>query len=257
MDAKRTRSDEPHAGPGSHERSTTCGPIDIRIAADEAAIRQILELRTAIYRRVGKWRHATPMMDRFDYESGAVHIGAWSNESLVGAARVLVRPPDEEYEHDRFLAWDDVGLPPRGACVEVSRLCVRRHPHHPGTLRCLLREIAWQALISGRRYLVACATPDLLPVYLRMFGATSTGYTFVHSDLGPKSHTMLHADVPGGITGRTTAWPVWAALWAPVALRAYRANLLRPDEGPMRRAVALAHAHLACALPLGRLRWRA
>ncbi|HSK20559.1 MAG TPA: hypothetical protein VK912_15505 [Longimicrobiales bacterium] len=207
MDAKPNRVDGPHAGPGMHVFSRMCSPVAIRIAADEAAIQQLLELRTAIYRGVGKWRHVIPMVDPFDYESGAVHIGAWCNEILIGAARILVRPPGEEYEHDRFLSWDDVGLPAREACVE-------------------------------------------------MFGAISTGYTFVHSDLGPKSHTMLHADVPGGITGRTTSWPVWAALWAPVALRAHRAGLLHPGEGPMRRAVALAHAQLACALPLGRLRWR-
>ena len=239
---------------GDERRSRRPGAVVSRIARNERELREILELRTAIYGQVGKWQQATPMVDRFDHESGAVHIGAWKDDRLVGAARVLMRPAAQEYEHDRFLSWDAIGLPPREACVEVSRLCVRRDPREPGTLQCLLREIAWQGLLSGRQYLVACATRDLLPLYLRMFGATSTGHEFVHTDLGPKPHTMLFADIPAGIAGRSMSWHVWAALWAPVALRAYRAGLLAPDESPARRALGLAHARLASALPLSRCR---
>ena len=222
-----------------------------RVAANDREIDEILELRTACYRHVGKWRAQASMVDRFDREPGAIHIATWKDGVAVGAARLLVRSPEQEYEHDRFLTWDAIGLPPRETCVEVSRLCVRPKPREPGTLRSLLREIAWHSLNSGRQHLVACATRDLLPVYLRIFGATSTGHEFVHTDLGPKPHTMLYSNIPASIAGRTMPWHVWAALWAPVAVRAYRAGLLQPDAGALRRAVSIVHARVAAALPVG------
>lgn len=250
-----TISAEAHAAPLIHRRTRSRrSAVLSRVAGNAGEVREIIDLRTDLYRQVGKWSDGAPMIDRFDTEAGAVHIGAWKDDRLVGAARVLVRAPEQEYEHDRFLSWDAVGLPPREECVEISRLCIRRQSRHAGTMRSLLREIAWTCLISGRQYLVACATRELLPTYLRIFGARSTGFEFTHTDLGPKSHTMLYASVSQGIAGHTMPWHVWAALWAPVAVRGYRTRLLEPDAGPACRALKIAHARLASALPLGRFR---
>jgi hypothetical protein len=78
----------------------------------------------------------------------------------VASARLLVRAPNEEWEHDRFLKWPG-DFPQRADCIEISRLCIDREFREIVTLAGLLRVIGLQAALIGRCHLIACSTDKL------------------------------------------------------------------------------------------------
>jgi hypothetical protein len=210
-------------------------PLLVRIAAHPAERAALIALRTQIYRDVGKHDGDQEMTDTYDAD--AYLVGVWRGATPIASARVICRAPHDEWEHDRFITWND-SLPPRSDCAEVSRFCVLRAERGFMTLRLLLLGVLEAMLRSGRCSFIACCTDEQVPLYRRFVGAEFVGQTFRHDDLGPKPHHLFRCDYTRELMGgRISTWN-WLAMWpsaARLALTQYPA--LMPKLGTVRRGM--------------------
>ncbi len=181
-----------------------------RIAAHPAERAALIDLRTRVYRGVGKHQRDELMVDKFDDD--AFLVGVWLNGQAVASARVIARPADAEWEHDRFITWGD-HLPARSDCCEISRFCVERRHRSWRVIRALCHGIADAMLRSGRKHFVACCTDELVPFYTSFFGAKLCGVEFTHDDLGTKKHRLFRCDYLPGLIDVGLRSSLWLVLW--------------------------------------------
>ncbi|MDM0078794.1 GNAT family N-acyltransferase [Variovorax sp. J2P1-59] len=196
-------------------RAWTVRGLSVRLAITAEDRRQLIELRTAVYRGVGKHQADSPMEDAFD--AGAILIGVRDGDRLIACVRVLARTPGQEWEHDRFVEWG-AKYPPKEDLVEISRLCCRAHDRSWRTLQAVFHGIIRALGPVGRRYFVGCCTSELRSGYDRMFSLAFTDDAILHADLGPKLHHMFVCDYHYGLTGRGITLLVWSSLWARLGL---------------------------------------
>ena len=65
---------------------------------------------------------------------------------------------------------------------------------------------------SKRRYILGCATDELLPLY-RKLGFTITDISYAHSDLAGLKHTIILADVVSVLSGYNVNPIYWNIIW--------------------------------------------
>lgn len=202
-----------------------------RIAGHPDERAALLDLRTRVYRNVGKHLGTGAMVDEFDED--AFLVGVWLNGHAVASARVICRPPDATWEHDRFVEWSH-GLPARADCCEISRFCVDRSHRSWRVIRALCHGIAEAMLRTRRRHFVACCTDELVAFYCKFFGAKLCGVEFVHDDLGPRPHQLFRCDYLSGLHANGLSVPLWLALWPTATSRArrYHADLMPSVSAP-------------------------
>lgn len=209
---------------------------------------EIIRLRTQVYRSVGKHQTCDEMEDCFD--AGALLVGVWLGDELVASARVLCRPADVEWEHDRFVTWSEV-LPPREQCAEVSRFCITRSHRNWHTLRMLCLGIADAMVLTRQHYFLACCTRDLISFYRDFLCGVFVGTEFRHSDLGPKKHYLFFVPFMAGVRGRGISMIRWLPLWPMSTLIALRGGLVGAGRPwPLRIAVELGLTVLVKLTPL-------
>lgn len=210
-----------------------------------AGARNIVDLRTRLYRAAGKHRHDGEMQDRFD--AGAMHIFVVNAGKPVAAARVLALPAEDEWEHDRFLEWPR-NWPTRARVAEISRFLI--HPMHRTwkVTRRLCFGVALAMYQTRRDYFIACCTTELEDFYKTFFGADMTGITIQHEDLGPKSHRMFVCDYKRGLLGYGMPLIPWLSLWPRVALLGLWNDQFSERMGAVRRAYEIAKCAFGCLL---------
>ncbi len=219
------------------------GGLSARIAKSERERAELVSLRTTAYRMAGKHLGSDLMADRFD--DGAMLVGVWRGDVPIASSRVIARPPADEWEHDRFMQWESQ-WPARQHTAEISRFCITRQERNWWVVRALSYATAMALLATGRRYILACCTDELVPFYQRFYCARFTGVTIQHSDLGPKPHRVFFSDYQPGMLGSGISAVPWLALWPVPALVGLRHGALLQDATVSERALAYAR----CALGL-------
>lgn len=188
------------------------------ISKNKKDLMRIISLRTEIYQQAGKHMSDQPMTDKFD--DGAYLVGIWSNDELIGSARVICKDPNEEWEHDRFIEWDQ-RLPPRHDCCEISRFCIKTKHRNWWAIRSLCLGISEAMLRSRRHHFIACCTDEFVSFYRNFFGAKFLNSSFCHDDLGDKIHHLFTCNYCHGLAGKDVSFFHWSGLW-PTALRIAR-----------------------------------
>lgn len=189
--------------------------LTVRIADTPEEREALINLRTYLYREVGKYTLDVPMRDQFDEK--AFLIGVYEAGEPIASARVLVIDPKDEYEHDRFITWDDK-YPPREQCSEISRLCVIPRARSWRAYQAVFFGIVKVLVASRRRYFIGCCTESLVNSYNHMFTLNFPGEIFRHDDLGEKAHHMFVCDFHHVIAGASQRAVVWSSLWARLGL---------------------------------------
>ena len=113
--------------------------LRIAVASTQTEKEQLISLRTRVYRQVGKHSSPQTMTDIFDEK--ALIVGVWKNDKPIATARVLALDASEEWEHDRFIKWDD-SLPNREETAEISRFCIDYRERSYETIKALCFGIA-------------------------------------------------------------------------------------------------------------------
>lgn len=198
---------------------------------DERA--RLIELRTIIYRGVGKHAADEPMRDAFD--DGALLVGVYLDDKPVACARVICRPADAEWEHDRFVQWSD-RLPAREQCAEISRFCILRQHRNWTTLRMLCLGVAQAMLLTRQKYFIACCTDDLVSFYRDFLCGQFVGIRFRHSDLGGKAHELFVVPFHSGMLREGVNLLDWVCVWPRVAVAGLRTGLIGQEWSALRRA---------------------
>ena len=103
------------------------GGLRVAVAATAPERDAILALR---YRQVveGGWVRAEELpggLERDEHDARALQIGAWADDALVGAMRLVFPAPGERLPVEKAF---DLNIEPRGAVVEAGRLVVS-HQH--------------------------------------------------------------------------------------------------------------------------------
>lgn len=204
----------------------------VSIASTPAEKVQLISLRTKVYRQSGKHTNLKVMSDNFDEK--ALIVGVWKDGRPIATARVLALDPHDEWEHDRFINWDD-SMPDREETAEISRFCVDYRERSWITIKALCSGIAQAIINTRRRYFVACCTDELVPFYKTFFGAEFTGESIIHSDLGPKEHHMFVCDYQLGMVGVNIDFFGWLSLWPKLASTGLSNGNLLPWIPPWRR----------------------
>lgn len=197
--------------------------LRVAVAATEAERNQLIQLRTRIYQQAGKHESPQAMTDIFDQK--ALIVGVWKNSKPIATARVMALDPVEEWEHDRFISWDDL-LPSREETAEISRFCIDCKERSWTTIKALCSGIARAVAMTRRRYFLACCTEELVSFYKTFFGANFLGRSIIHSDLGTKEHFLFVCDYQPGMVGVNLKLVPWISLWAKPAQEGLRDGTL-------------------------------
>ncbi len=210
--------------------------LRIATASTDFERRQLILLRTRVYRQSGK--HTSPRTMRDDFDGRALIVGVWKDNRPIATARVLALDPSDEWEHDRFIDWV-YPLPDRRQTAEISRFCVDYRERSWITIKALCSGITQAIMDTRRRYFVACCTDELVPFYKTFFGAEFTGGSIVHSDLGTKEHHMFVCDYQLGMVGVNIDFFGWLSLWPKLASAGLRNGNLLPWIPNWRRRLFL------------------
>ena len=197
---------------------STVSAISFRLAAHPEERRALLKLRTHVYRQVGKHLRPGEMVDRFDTD--AILVGVWRGDRPIATARVLWQAPEAEWEHDRFIQWDD-RFPPRAQSCEISRFCIDRPERSWTVIRTLCHGVLEAMMRTGRPNFIACCTDELSFFYQHFFGAKFVGESFTHDDLGSKPHRMFRCAYQQGLVGRGIGTIPWLVLWPTATLKTW------------------------------------
>lgn len=194
-------------------RRTKDGIIETRLAVSWRERRELISLRTDIYRKVGKHASESMMTDRWDEKS--IIVGVYVAGVPVASARIIDCDPGDEWEHDRFISWDE-SWPDRKNCVEISRFCVHKDHRNWHVISALGTGLGYAMQRTRKRYAIACCTEDLMVFYREFFGVSFTGHQILHDDLGDKTHHMFSNDIESRMRGENIGFMRWCALWPPV-----------------------------------------
>ncbi|TXI09404.1 MAG: hypothetical protein E6Q76_05725 [Rhizobium sp.] len=226
-------------------RAEICSIVEFRPAATPEEFAAVLAMRTKAYRRAHKYTGEGPMTDRFDPR--AIIICAFIGPRPIASLRLMAHGEGEEWEHDRFIQWP-ADFPARAQCVEASRMCV--DPDFQRVAEALFTGILRRAVVVvlalKRRYVLGCATDALLPLY-RKTGCVVIPVRFTHTDLGPKAHTLILADINSRVRGNGLAFTTWLLKWSDTARWVSRIGLIK-SRGPIQKVGASVAAGVAALL---------
>ena len=92
----------------------------------------------------------------------------------------------------------------------------------------LYRFIAVTVAQSKKKWIIICATDDLIPLY-RKIGFRDVGLTYEHTQLNGLKHSVMLANVPDAMEGKTVGPIVWNIVWSDVTSYLEQYGILEPD----------------------------
>lgn len=194
----------------------------------EEEYKQVLDLRHRAYLAAGKIQSITrpqDMADQFDGRSRIV-IGKY-NGKVIASCRLAFASYEEQMEQEQYVNWPQ-DLPRRDECVEMMRLCTDPEFRGSDVITAMFQFMALTIVQSKRRWVVICATEDMLSFYQKV-GFTLTRLSYPHKKLNNKIHYILYSDVAQGMVGRGMGPIFWNIVWKGVSdyMRDYK--LIIPD----------------------------
>ncbi|MCB0363470.1 MAG: GNAT family N-acetyltransferase, partial [Bdellovibrionales bacterium] len=190
---------------------------------------RVLQLRYQAYSYAGKLKEgAKPidMADSFDSRARIV-IGKYKGE-IVASARLIFNQFEDKMEQESFVKWP-VDLPRRDEMVEIMRACTHPDFRKSNLLMSLFRFIAITVTQSRRKWIVICATDDMIDLYKKI-GFHKVGLNYLHSGLNNLKHNIMLANVPHAMEGRTVGPIAWNLIWSDVSsyLQEYEISEMDP-----------------------------
>ena len=137
---------------------------DVTHVVRRAELDEVLPLRHSVL-RPGRPSTAS----HYDADAGAVHVGAWESDEIVGCGTVFPQ------------AWD--GPPPEPLAWRLRGMAVRPDRHGQGIGRLVLTALVDAAAEAGAPVIWANARSTALPFYLRQ-GWQIAGEEFVTAATG-------------------------------------------------------------------------
>jgi predicted GNAT family N-acyltransferase len=173
---------------------------------------QVLNLRKLAYGGVGKIRNDSEVADIFDSRSRII-VGIYKGQ-VIASTRLIFNEIEDQTEHEQFVNFPAT-FPRKDEICEITRVCT--HPDFRGSdiLMGLFRFVAITVVQSGRKYILGCATKDILSLYLKL-GFEDTGLTYNHTALNNMAHTVFIGDVAKGLSGQGISPFVWNIVWRDV-----------------------------------------
>jgi hypothetical protein len=145
----------------------------------------------------------------------------------VASTRLIFNEIDDQMEHEQFVTFP-IEFPRKDEICEITRVCT--HPDFRGSdlLLGLFRFAAITVVQSGRRFVVGCATPDLLPLYTRL-GFQATPLRYKHKSLNNIEHVIFVSDISKGLAGQGVSPFIWNVVWRDVIEYVIERQLIELD----------------------------
>jgi N-acyl-L-homoserine lactone synthetase len=177
---------------------------------------QVLKLRHLAYseaKKIGSDKLPKDMSDKFDVRSRIV-VGR-KNSEIVCSARMIFCEEGDSLEQEEYVEWPET-LPRPDSVVEITRACTDPNYRGGDLLLGMFRFICRAAVQSKRRWLVICATDEMIPLYKKL-GFSVTNVHYNHKALNNTKHTVLIADVVDSLCGKNVNPFVWNVVWRDLA----------------------------------------
>jgi predicted GNAT family N-acyltransferase len=221
--------------------------IEFKYVRSEDEYQQVLELRRLAYGKAGKLTSSESVSDIYDTRSRIV-IGVYRGR-VVATTRLIYNELDDQMEHEEYVTFPN-DFPRKDEICEITRVCT--HPDFRGSevLLGLFRYVAITVIQSKRKYILGCATTELLPLYEKL-GFRTIGMSYKHAALNNIEHHIIMGDVAAGLSGKGVNPIVWNVVWRDVVDYVTNREILEFD--------ALAYVRVAIYRlfkPLSRLLYR-
>jgi predicted GNAT family N-acyltransferase len=190
----------------------TSASLDFRFVKSEEDFKQVLELRRLAYASANKIKGDASLEDVTDvYDSRSRIIIATRRGQVVASMRLIYSEIDDRMEHEEYVEMP-ASIPRRDEICEITRVCTHPDFRKSDVLLGLFRFCALTVVQSGRRYILGCATKELLPIYTRI-GLKPIGVTYANAALNGIEHSIFLADVAKALTGVGVGPLVWNVVW--------------------------------------------
>ncbi len=192
--------------------SKTNRAVDFRFVRTADEYNEVLELRKMSYLSSGKLKEDATVDDVADiYDSRArIVIGLYRGQ-VVASARLVFNELDDKMEHEEFVDFPSE-FPRRDEICEITRICTHNDFRGSSLLLDLFRYVGLTVVQSKRKYILGCATDELLPLYKNIgFGITKISYEY--ASLNNIKHTIFIGDVLRGLTGEGISPIYWNIVW--------------------------------------------
>jgi predicted GNAT family N-acyltransferase len=199
--------------------------VEFKYVRTESEYQQVLELRKLAYGSAGKLSSEESVSDIYDSRSRIV-IGVYRGR-VVASTRLIYNELDDKMEHEEFVQFPE-DFPRKDEICEITRVCT--HPDFRGSdiLMGLFRYVAITVIQSHRKYILGCATEELLPLYRRL-GFKAIGMSYKHAALNNIEHHIILGDVAAGLSGKGVNPIAWNIVWGDVVDYATNRDLLEFD----------------------------
>lgn len=186
--------------------------VEFKFVRTKEEYDRVIELRKKAYLAAGKVAENDDLSDIFDSRSRIV-VGTQKGK-VVCSLRVIFNEASDRMEHDDYVIFPK-DFPPKHEICEITRVCTDPEYRGSDLLLSLFRFVAVTVAQSGRRYILGCATNELLPLYARL-GFKSTGIRYHYKALNNLEHTIFMGDIIEGLTGKGVNPLVWNIVWKDV-----------------------------------------
>lgn len=189
---------------------------------------EVLELRYDTYKVAGKLKQGAKVIDMADeFDSRArIVIGKFKGK-VVATARLIFNQFEDTMEQERFVSWPK-DLPRRDEMVEIMRACTDTRFRRSDLLISMFRFIAVTVAQSKRKWIIICATDDMMPLYEKI-GFHQVNLAYNHAGLNNLRHNILLANVPDAMEGKTVGPVTWNIVWSDVSRYLEQYGVLQPD----------------------------
>lgn len=189
---------------------------------------KVLELRYIAYKDAGKLLDGATINDMSDsYDARArIVIGKYKGE-IVCSSRLIFNQFEDTMEQEKFVKWPSE-LPRRDEMVEIMRACTRPDFRRSDLLMSMFKFIAITVAQSKRKWIVICATDDMIPLYKKI-GFSDLNLNYLHSGLNNLKHNIMLANVPDAMEGKTVDFISWNIIWSEVSGYLEQYGVINPD----------------------------
>jgi predicted GNAT family N-acyltransferase len=189
---------------------------------------KVLGLRHQAYKDAGKLKDGAQVADMSDaYDARArIVIGKYKGE-VVCSSRLIFNQFEDTMEQEKFVKWPS-HLPRRDEMVEIMRACTRPDFRKSDLLISMFKFIAVTVAQSKRKWIVICATDDMIPLYKKI-GFTDLELNYLHTGLNDLKHNILLANVPDAMEGKTVDMFSWNIIWSDVSGYLEQYGIINPD----------------------------
>jgi predicted GNAT family N-acyltransferase len=149
------------------------------------------------------------------------------NGRVIASCRLAFSSYDDQMEQEQYVSWPS-NLPRRDECVEMMRLCTDPDFRGSDIIVAMFQFMALAIVQSKRRWVVICATEDMLKFYQKI-GFVLTNLSYPHKKLNGKIHYIMYADVARGMVGFGMGPIFWNIIWRDVCEYMIDFQLLVPD----------------------------